>query len=254
MEQAAQKNPPKKSSLLWIAVLIIALAAGVAVYFIVTSGQENKETNTNTAAVNGTAASNVTAKADPYAALQAYNGKVVTIASTDGKVSGRMAIYFNLAEQMPIQVVYFLKVKDALPKKASSLGGELYNYIANHDQASEIRQGEGTGVLSAAFCNLDQTPDVLAIAQSGDYNVTTYGGCSAQYEVGASTDTFFHIYVDYYNSYTFNYSLLKAKDTFAIFDASPFYTPNAETGFDLDEARVIQEGTISAQYALTYSE
>lgn len=254
-----QENKPKKSPLIWIIVIVIIVVVGGAVVYFVT---QNNNENTNTAIVN-TAANKTTNKtattntsADSYADLMKYDGKVVNISSADGKVTGKLAIAYRKGEQMPMQVVYFLKVTDELPKTAAATGGGAsYYYIANHIKAADIRVGKGTGVLSPAYCNKDQTPDVLAMAKAGSVNINTFTGCDDQNDPNASTNTFYQLYSAYYNNYDFDYNKIVGKDTLAVFDSAPFWAADPSTGgYSVDSEKVISQGDITAQYSLTYSE
>lgn len=248
-EQKQEKKSNK--TILIIIITVIVIAAGVGIYFFT----QNKNTNATTNTTTKTNTTTTNTSTDPYANLSQYDGKVITISSANGKVTGQAAIAFRMSEEMPIQVVYFLKVKDALPKKATSFSGASYDYIANHDKANELRVGQGTGVLSAAYCNTDQTPDILTMAKAGNLSVTTYSGCADEYAVNASTDTFYHIYVDYYNNYTFDYNEIVGKDTLAVFDTAPYYSEDPSIdGYSLNVEKAIQEGTIAAQYSLTYAD
>lgn len=252
-----QENKPKKSPIIWIIVIVIIIVVGVVVvYFVTQNKNENANTAVNTVAnktTNKTTATNTSV--DPYADLMKYDGKVVNITSADGKVTGKLAISYRKGEQMPMQVVYFLKVTDNLPKTTGAVGGASYYYIASHAKAADIRVGKGTGVLAPAYCNKDQMPDVLAMAKSGDLNVTTYTGCEAQNDVYASTNTFYQVYSAYYNNYDFDYNEIVGKDTLAVFDSAPFYTADPSTGgYSADKEKVISQGDITTQYSLTYSD
>jgi hypothetical protein len=242
--------PQKKSFLVWIIIIIVLLVAAGVIYFFATKKGETANTNTAENTTN-TAVTNTNNTADPYAALMQYDGRVVNIASTDGKVTGKLAIAYRAGEEMPMQVVYFLKVDDALPKEATSFSGASYFYVANHTTAANVRTGEGTGVLSAITCNPDQMPDVLSLARAGSVTVTTYDGCVNQYEVNASTTSFYQVYSDYYNQYDFDYDKIIKKDTLTIFNSAPFYTA---VGAAPDQATVISQAEIAKQYTLTYSE
>jgi len=248
-QQPAQGK--KSGGMLVLIIVVVLMFAGVGVWYFMS---KNEQTNTNAVSNTNAATNRANTASDPYAAFMQYDNKVVTIASSNGKVTGKMAIAIRKTEEMPIQVVYFLKVKDTLEKKATSFGGASYDYIANHAAAADVRKGDGTGVLSPAFCNTDQMPDVLAMARSGSADVTTYAGCSAQYEVGATTDTFYHVYSVYYNAYTFSYDELVALDTFAVFDGSPYYESSTGGSYRLNAERTVQEGMITKSYALTYTE
>lgn len=251
-----QENKPKKSPIIWIIVIIIILVGAAVVYFVTQNKNENANTAVNTVdnkTTNKTAATN--ASADPYADLMQYDGKVVSISSTDGKVTGKLAIAYREGEQMPMQVVYFLKVTDNLPKSTGAVGGASYYYIASHAKAADIRVGKGTGVLPPAYCNKDQTPDVLAMAKAGNLNVSTFTGCDDQNDPSASTNTFYQIYSAYYNNYDFDYNEIASKDMLAVFDSAPFWAADASIGgYSADREKVIKEGDITAQYSLIYTE
>lgn len=248
---------PKKSSLTWIIVLAVIIVAGAAVYFAFGNKPETTNTNTkaNTNTVgNANVAANANTNVNSGVDLAQYDGKIVNIASIDGKVTGQLAMAYRPAEPMPLQVVSFLKVKDDLPKTAIATGGTGYQYIASHAPAAAIRTSD-RGVLSAVFCNASQMPDILALAQTGSVTVDTYGGCADQYSFTALTDTFYNIYSEYYNQYDFDYSRLLGKDTLALFDSGPYWKPDLTTGgsaYDIDE--VLADAAVARQYTLTYSE
>ena len=239
---------------------------GLALVLALTGAGCQKDTNTNkdpnvnaasNANTNKVTNTNASSDTDPYADLMKYDNKVIDITSTDGKVKGQVGIKIDKTEAYPINVVYFLKVNDSLPKSVAEVtgAGETYYYIANHAAAANIQKGNGTGSLSAAFCNTDSTPDILALAESRDIDLDLYLGCDAQYDPWHSTSTFTHIYGNYYNSDTFNYDLVTAKDALAVFDTAQFYAEDPETGgFGADDATVIGQGSISAQYDLTFTE
>jgi len=245
----------KKSPLMAIVVVVVVIGVGIGAYFIFSGGETT--TTTNQAANTAVANTGQTAAADPYADLMQYDGKVITIASTDGKVTGSVAISINQTQDRPIVAVYFMKVKDSLPKSvaAATGSGESYYYIASHAAVADIRSGSGTGVLSEAFCNPEQTPDVLALAQARSIDLELYRGCAAQYDPWHTTDTFYHIYADYYDSSDFNYDLVTSKDTLAVFDTAPFYQEDPEIGgYNADDVTVISQGEITAQYDLIYTD
>ncbi|PIY97156.1 MAG: hypothetical protein COY66_00930 [Candidatus Kerfeldbacteria bacterium CG_4_10_14_0_8_um_filter_42_10] len=252
MEEKQLNSKKSNKIALIIIVAVVVIGAGIGIYYATKNQNTNGSSNAN-ATVNKTT---VKTNADPYADLMQYDGKVVSISSTDGKVTGRIAIAYRAGEQMPMQVVYFLKVKDTFPKKATSFAGESYNYIANHDISANIRTGDGTGVLSAIYCHADQMPDVLSVAKTGSADVQTYTGCAGQYDVYASTDTFYQIYAEYYNNYDFDYNKLISKDALAVFDTSSFYVADASTpgGYSYNRAQVISQGEVIKQYSLTYQE
>ncbi|MBU0597917.1 hypothetical protein KKF61_02880 [Patescibacteria group bacterium] len=251
----------KKSNkmMLIIIIIVVVLGAAVAVYFFT---QKEETTNTaattnTTAATNATPAANTNTEADPYDGLMQYDDNIIGIASIDGKVTGLAAISIDTAQTMPIAVVYFLKVDDALPKSvAANVGaGESYYYIANHTTADAIKVGDGTGVLSEAFCNPDEMPEILVLAQERSIDLELYRGCDAQYDVYHTTETFYHLYIDYYNNYTFDYDEIIGNDTLAIFDEAPYYEADEELGgWGADDALVISQAEPAATYELVYSD
>ncbi|MFH1207418.1 MAG: hypothetical protein V1668_02315 [Patescibacteria group bacterium] len=252
--QPTQEKKSNKTLLIIIAFLVVMIGAGAAIYFSTQDTNENANTTTNTKTntTNSTAASNIAA--DPYASLKQYDGKVINISSADGKVKGQAVIAFQMSEAMPIQVVYFLKVTDTLPMSRANVGGDSYYYIANHAEAANVRTGQGTGLLNPVRCNKDQMPDLTALAKTRATDVATYTGCSSQYDLSVATDTFYQIYSDYYNNYTFSYDKIVGKDTLAVFDSAPFHTTNSTTGASTaDNSQVISQSAVAAQYTLTYS-
>lgn len=252
------KQPGSKKSnkiVLVIIVSVIVIGAGISLFFVLQDQNENTKAadlNSNTAATANTNKNKVT-----NADLKKYDGKVVTISSADGKVTGKIALAYRESEQMPLQAVFYLKVTDSLSKKATSFGGESYNYIASHTKTADVRQGEGTGILSPIFCSKDLMPDVLAMAKAGSVGQEIYGECVIQSDPYASTDTFYHIYAAYYNVYNFDYNQdIISKNVFAVFDTSPFYVPdvNMAGSYTYDRAKVISEGEVVKQYSLIYKE
>ena len=252
----------KKSNkvILTVVIIVVVIGAAAGIYFATQGENENtnatKTTTTNTA-TNTTANTSTVTETDPYADLMKYDNKVLTISSTDGKVTGQVAISIDKTQTMPITVVYFMKVDDSLAKSvaATSGAGAAYYYIANHTTADAINDGDGTGSLSEAFCNVDQMPDVLAMAQARSIDIDLYLGCDAQYDPWHSTNTFYHVYSNYFNSDTFNYDSIIGKDTLAVFDSAPFYTEDPEIGgWGADDEQVISEGEVAAQYDLIYTE
>ncbi len=260
-----QQPAKKKSPLIWIAVVVILLVGGAAVVYFVMSGDENTNTNqtatdTNTAAsTTNTASSNTSgpAEEDSYADLMKYDGTEISIASTDGKVEGSVAIQIDTNEEYPIYVLYFMKVNDPLPKVApatSELSDDYY-YVASHGNADTIRDTGSAGALSMAFCNTDAMPDVLAVADTRSIMLDLYEGCDAQYDPWHEIGTFYYIYATYLNSDTFDYQAITDKDTLAVFDEGDFYIADAETGgWGADLDTVVSQGNIVAQYTLTYTE
>jgi len=253
-------NKQKKSPVVTIVIIvIIVIGGGIGIYFATKGTDTNTTTNTNitNTTTNTTANTNTATVADPYADLMKYDNKIIEITSTDGKVQGQIGIKIDKTEEYPIIVVYFMKVKGSLPKSvaAATGSGEAYYYIANHAAAADVQKGTGTGALSAAFCNVDAMPDVLAMAQSRTVLLDIYQGCDAQYDPWHTTNVFYHAYATYYDSDTFDYDRVLSKDTLAIFDSAPFYKEKPEIGgYGVDNATVISQGEISAQYDLTYTE
>ena len=248
-----------KKPLIIIIIVILVIGAGAGIYFFMQREETmNTATPTNTNInTNTTGAINTNTEADPYADLMQYDDNIIGIASTDGKVIGLAAISIDTTQTMPISVVYFLKVDDTLPKSiAANVGaGESYYYIANHTTADKINEGNGTGTLSAAFCNTDDMPDILTLAQERSINIELYLGCDAQYDIWHTTTTFYHVYADYHNNYDFDYDEIIGNDTLAIFDEAPYYEADAETGgWDADNAAVISQATPTATYDLVYSD
>lgn len=265
-EQPIQEKKSKKM-LMVIIIVIVVLGAAAAVYFFTQSEETtNTATTTNTTATTNTtsnttnatnAVTNTNTEADPYADLMQYDDNIIGIASTDGKVIGLAAISIDTTQTMPISVVYFLKVDDTLPKSiAANVGaGESYYYIANHTTADKINEGDGTGTLSAAFCNTDDMPDILTLAQERSIDIELYDGCDNQYDIFHSTTTFYHVYADYHNNYDFDYDEIIGNDTLAIFDEAPYYEADAEDGgWNADAATVIAQAEPTAMYELVYAE
>ncbi|MFH0951744.1 MAG: hypothetical protein V1838_00985 [Patescibacteria group bacterium] len=246
-----QQTTRKKSNkmIIVVIVIIVVIGAAVGIYFVTQS-----EETTNSAVPTNTS---VNSEADPYADLRQYDDNIIGIASTDGKVEGLAAISIDTTQTMPIAVVYFLKVDDTLPKSiAANVGaGESYYYIANHTTADAINEGDGTGTLSEAFCNTDEMPEILTLAQERSIDLELYLGCDAQYEIYHTTETFYHLYIEYYNNYTFDYDEIIGKDKLAVFDAAPYYEADAETGgWNADSATVISQATPTDTYDLVYSD
>lgn len=253
-------NEAKKSPIIAIVVAVVVIGAGIGAYFML-SGKEtttttNQAANTAVTNTNQAAANTNAAAADPYDDLMQYDGKTVEITSTDGKVTGSVAISIDQTQGRPIIAVYFMKVKDSLPKSiAATGGGASYYYIASHAAAANIRNGTGTGTFSEAFCNPEQMPDVLALAEARSIETELYRGCDAQYDPWHTTETFYHIYADYFDSSDFNYNLIIGKDTLAVFDTAPFYQEDPEIGgYNADDATVISQGEITTQYNLIYTD
>lgn len=247
---------PKKTQLVIIIIIILLLTAAVVVYLLI--GNKEEATNssstvnkTNTNLANTVANSNTV---DTDVDLASYDGKVLNIGSTDGKVTGQVAMAYQPAEQMPLKVVYFLKVTDDLPKTQMATNGAGYFYIASHTTSSAIREGDGTGTLDEILCNHDQVPDVLALARAGSISVDTYGGCADQYSFSATTDTFYQVYSTSYNQYDFNYDRITSNDVLAVFDSGPYWKADPTTGgSSVDDDEVVANAPIARQYTLQYS-
>ncbi|MFH1367426.1 MAG: hypothetical protein ABIH38_05625 [Patescibacteria group bacterium] len=237
-----------KKPLIIIIIAIVVIGAGAAIYFFTQS-----EETTNTAVPTNTS---VNTETDLYADLRPYDDNIIGIASLDGKVEGLAAISIDTTQTMPIAVVYFLKVDDALPKSiAANVGaGESYYYLANHTTADAINEGDGTGTLSEAFCNTDEMPEILTLAQERSIDLELYLGCDAQYEVYHTTQTFYHLYIEYYNNYTFDYDEIIGKDTLAVFDAAPYYKADSNGGYGVDDEVVVSQATPTKTYDLVYSD
>ena len=254
-----QEKKSRKTTLIAVVILVV-IGAAIGVYFITQNenGNTNTTTTTNTmSAANTASVTNTNSETDPYANLMQYDDKIIGIASIGGKVTGLAAISIDTAQTMPIAVVYFLKVDDPLPKSvAANVGaGESYHYIANHATSDAINVGTGTGVLSEAFCNSSEMPDVLALAQERSIGLELYRGCDAQYDPWHTTETFYHLYIDYYNNYTFNYDEIVGKDTLSVFDSAPYYEADEEIGgWNADAETVITQAEPAATYNLVYAE
>ena len=251
----------KKSPVLIIVIVIVVLGIAIGVYFAMSGGEETSNTNTttNTVTTNTATTTKTSTETDPYADLMQYDDKTIDITSADGKVTGQIAISIDKTQEMPITVVYFMRVDDALPQTiAATGGGASYYYIASHAQEADLRAGDGTGSLGAAFCNVDQIPDVLALAQERSISTDAYLGCDAQYEVGNSTETFYHIYSSYFNNYTWDYNNdVIGKDKLAVFDTAPFYEEEdfeGVQGWGADNETVIRDGEVTSQYDLIFTE
>ncbi len=256
-EEQIQPKKTNKMVLIIIAIITV-IAVLIAVYFLTQDNEETTNTNT-TPITNTTSTTNTVANAntDLYADLMQYDNNIIGIASIDGKVTGLAAISIDITQTMPIAVVYFLKVDDSLPKSvAANMGASAsYYYIANHTTADAINEGNGTGVLSEAFCNPDEMPDILALAQEHSINLELYRGCDAQYDVYHTTETFYHLYIEYYNNYDFDYDTIIGKDTLAVFDTAPYYVADATTGgYNADAATVISQADPTVTYDLVYSD
>ncbi|MBU1075169.1 hypothetical protein KJ705_03750 [Patescibacteria group bacterium] len=245
----------KKSPMITIVVGVVIIGLAIGAYFLF-SGKDTTNTTNQPANTNETAV-NTNTTVDPYADLKQYDGTTIDITSTDGKVVGQIGIKFDMTETYPISVIYFMKVNDSLPKSRAEVvaAGDAYYYITNHSAEANIRTGNGTGALSAAFCNTDQDPDVLAIAADRSISIELYEGCDAQYDPWHTTSTFYHLYGNYYDSDNFDYEMLTSRDTLAIFDSAAFYVEDTETGgYSADYETVISDGEITSQYSLIYTE
>jgi len=248
----------KKLPVILIIIIIVIIGAGAGLYFAMSGGEEtadeNSETNTGTEN-NGQAAVNAD---DPYADLMKYDGKTIDVSSTDGKVTGQVAIAIDKTESYPINVVYFMKVADPLPKTTAATGGDGYYYIANHAKEENLRAGDGTGSFSEAICNPELTPDVLDLAQQRSIDTDIYLGCEAQTDPWHESEVFYHLYSTYYNKDTFDYSRdVIGKDKLAVFDSGPFYEEETVEGYQswgADNETVIKEGEIVASYDLIFTE
>jgi len=254
----------KKSNkaILIVVIVVVAIGAAVGVYFATQGKNENTNTTANTNAGTKTNTASVTnantaTKTDPYADLMKYDNKVIEISSSDGKVTGQVAISIDKTQTMPIAVIYFMKVNDPLQKSvaAASGSGEAYYYITNHTSSDKIKEGDGTGSLSEAFCNADDMPDVLSLAQQRSIDLELYRGCDAQYDPWHTTETFYHIYSSFYNNYTFDYDEIIGKDTLAIFDSAPYWVADEEIGgWGVDDDVVISQAEPTTTYSLIYTE
>lgn len=243
MENQPISTKKPNQTMLIVVIIIILIGAGVAIYFA-TQKEDDINTTSNTNMEN------------LYTDLMQYDDKVIEITSSDGKVVGQLAISIDKTQIRPITVVYFLKVDDALPKSidAASGAGEAYYYIANHTTAETINEGDGTGALSEAFCNTSEMPDVLGMAQQRSIDLELYRGCDAQNDPFHTTETFYHLYANYYNNYDFDYESLISKDTLAIFDSAPYYVADEETGgWGADDSAVISQAEPTTTYSLIYS-
>ena len=262
-EQQTQEKKSNKT--LWIVIIIILLlGAAVAVYFATQNEEDTSaDTTTNTTSATNTVTNTVTntttntnTEADPYADLMQYDDNIIGIASIDEKVIGLAAISIDTAQTMPISVAYFLKVDDSLPKSiAANVGaGASYYYIANHTASDAVNTGDGTGSLSAAFCNPDEMPEILGLAQQRSIDLELYQGCDAQYDVYHTTETFYQLYIEYYNNYTFDYDEIIGKDTLAVFDSAPYYEADSDGGYGVDYDVVVAEAEPAATYDLVYAD
>jgi len=258
MEQQMQEKKSSKSILI-VVIIVVVIGVAVGIYFFTQGENENTNTKISTTTnttTNSVADTNATTT-DPYADLMQYDDKVIEISSSDGKVIGQAAISIDKMQTMPITVVYFMKVDDSLQKSvaAASGSGEAYYYIANHTSADKIKKGDGTGVLSGAFCNVSDMPDVLKLAQQRSVDIELYRGCDAQYDPWHTTETFFYRYASYYNNYTFDYDEIIGKDTLAIFDSAPYWEADEEIGgWGADDATVILQAEPTTTYSLIYTE
>ena len=239
MEQEEIKKVGGNKILIYLVVAVVVIAVGVGVYYLLKGGSDGDSSSTSSSSKSFE-----------------YDGKVVQISSVDGKVTGQMAISRDNAQEYPISVVSFMKISDDLPKIKPAVEdlGESYFYIASHVSSEDLRNGSGTGALSAAFCNIDTMPDVLELAKKRTVLTDTYEGCEAQYDPWHDTNTFYHTHLVYYGDDTFDYDRLLNDDVLAIFDQGPFYVSDGESGYGVDAKTVIAEGEIAAQYELIYTE
>lgn len=251
-------------SILIVIIIVVIIGAAVGVYFFTQNGNENTNvtTNTNTATTTNTASAtntvtNTAGEADPYADLMKYDNKVVEISSSDGKVTGQLAISIDKTQEMPIAVVYFMKVADALPKSIAAAGGSgaSYYYIANHTTAAAVNVGDGSGSFSVVFCNEGEMPNVLSLAQQRSIDIELYRGCDEQYVLDHTATSFYHVYSTFHNNYDFDYDAIVGQDTLAVFDTAPYYEADAETGgWGADNETVIAQAEPTVTYDLLYTE
>lgn len=242
----------KKSPVLIIVIVFVVVGVAIGVYFALNNA-ESTETNTNT--ISNT---NTSTEVDPYADLMKYDDKVIDISSVDGTLEGKIAISIDLTQEYPINVLHFIKITESLPQTAIGSSGLSYYYIANHTQTGNLRTGEGTGGLGAAFCNPDQMPDVLTMAQQRSIDADIYYGCDDQYDPWHTTDVFFNVYGSYYNHETWDYEIsVIGRDKFAVYQSGPFhyeYTEQGVQGWMVDNDQVIKEAEILVSYDLIYTE
>lgn len=246
----------KKSnkSIIIIVVIVVVIGGAIGAYFGLKGGHKTSNTNT-TATKNTNTKANTNSDADPYASLMKYNNKIYTITSTDGKVSGRIGIKINTAWEMPIHAAYFFKIKDNLPKKATSFGGASYHYLGNNATAATLRQGSGTGTITPIYCNKDTMVNILDVVDNFSGPTEVYLNCDERSDPLASTDTFSHSSLYYYNKDNFSENGLFKNNKLAVFDGSPYYYEDATTGgYQLNSAKTISEGEITASYDLVFSE
>lgn len=242
----------KKSTLLIVIVGLLVLV-GVIIYVWMTYFR----TPGNSKASQETASSS--SKSSSSNQFQQYHNKILTIASTDGKLKGEIGIKVEELEggYPLIKTATFLMINDELPLKTTSNGTEMYSYFGNLTTADQARSDD-TGNVNPAWCAKNETIDILDSIDNFATATNKYLLCrGAMAMINEPTSVFFNHFTRTYTQYEFNYEQILNQNKFYVFDASSYWPTDAGStgnysGPDLDTA--VSTASIAAEYDVVVSE
>lgn len=237
----------------FVVIIIVVIVGGA--YFLL---KEDTTDNDTSMATNTTATNDVGAK-DPLAAVREYDGKILTVASTDGKVSGEVGIKLYEGTDTPVHTATFLKITDSLPQSiAPTGGGASYYLLGNHTTVDGSRDGYD-GTVSSVHCNQDFVPNIMDLTEDLSDPTDPFVSCMANIEyVAGETDTFYLTYSRYDTANTFDYDALFNQTQLEVFDEAPFYEEqevvDGYPSYGADTNTVVARGDIVAAYTLMVTE
>ncbi|MFH1509493.1 MAG: hypothetical protein ABIE68_04980 [bacterium] len=251
----------KKSIIIIILIIVLAIGGYLIWKFTQDSiGDEDTKTEKTINSEEKTKTSN----AGECAEVEKYNGTILDISSTSGKLEGQIGIVIDEESEVdgealpPVKIIYALRIDEALPQKqASNDVGLGYHYIGS----LKTKGQSGTyssGSIGGAYCNKSGLPDPIAVADNLDSAFDYYRSCLPPVgSYGMTTETFYNTHAEYRSCDEFDYDALFNKDQFDIIDVSPFYYQENSEGYEswgIDEAKALEEGEIEATYKISVTE
>lgn len=251
-----------KTTAIILVIVVVIAGAAIAFYF---AGRDT-DTNTNNTAVttnsNTTPVSNANQETTNSATIvNQYDGKVLNISSTDGKIEGLAGIKIAEIDGTEyVKVGFFFKIKDAFSQTPTNLRASTqYSLLGGHVKIGETRVDDGTGTIGAIYCNKDIMPDALEIA-SGNFDDQTLRYIECTYgttDAWADTDTFYHVYSTAFGASVFTLDDIYELNKLEIYDGSQYWVEEIIEGLEsegLDDDAAVANGPILATYTLEYEE
>lgn len=227
-----------------------------------TEENTNNTADVNVANENANQATTDTTTDEDIEAMQAMDGKIYQVDSTDGNIKGQMGFKFTTTEEgyQYLQAAVYLEIRDSLPKKQANVGpgGATYYYVGHLTKTGEERD-DHNGSISPRFCGEDIQINVLDSFDDLSSVTQPLSHC-AEYEIGAQTafmDPIFFTnhFITIFTKY--DYKEIKDNNKFVIFDSSQYQFREDHEGYEsyaTDEDKTIAEGSIAKEYTLIYSE